>query len=190
MRPLLCLIPLLCMAAAPPSPTLTEDEQAQLDKGKIVVRHEETDSGGRVTAITRVAAAPRVVLDEVMDVEAREPESSVLTSVEVYRREQSPDVTGATFTLTILGGKTVFSILYDCHRDQGYCTYVLDPSKKNDIVSSDGYYLVLPDGSGTRLVYASRADTGKSMPGWMKRWIAGSSLESQVDGIRKRAEAR
>lgn len=190
MRPLLCMIALLCVAAAPAAPTLTQGEQKDFDKGKIVVRHEETDSGGRVTAVTHVSAPPAVVLDEVMNLEARQPESSVLTSVEIYRKQSAPDVTGATFTLTILGGKTVFSILYDCHRDQGYCTYTLDPSKKNDIVSSDGYYLVLPDGSGTRLVYASRADTGRSMPGWMKRWIAGSSLQGQVDGIRKRAEAR
>jgi len=177
-------------AGAPTPPQLDDKEEARLDKGKIVVRHEDTPTGGRVTAIATVQAPPRKVLDEVMNLEARVPESSVLTSVEVYERTAAPDVTAATFTITVLGSDTVFSIRYDCQRDQGFCTYALDPSKENDIVSSDGYYLVVPEGTGTRLVYASRADTGRSMPGWMRRWIAGSSLEGQVDGIRKRAEGR
>lgn len=189
-KPLFLACALLCVAAAPPVPTLDANETVKYDKGKIVLRHELTDQGGRTTAVARVNASPRQVIDAIMDLEKRPDESSVLSSVERYRHEQSPEVIGATFTVTVLGSDTVFSILYDCHRDEGYCTYALDPSKLQDIVFADGYYRAVPDGSGSRMVFSSRADTGRSMPGWMRRWIAGSSLEGQVDGIRKRAEAR
>lgn len=188
MRRLLLAVSLLCLAAAPTPTEPTPDEAEKLDKGKIVLRHEATDQGGRVTAIADVKAAPRTVLDAVMDLEARPDESSVLTSVDVYERTASPDVTGAKFLVTVMGSQTVFHIRYDCHRDDGYCTYALDPSKDNDIVSSDGYYLVLPRGSGSRLYYSSRTVTGRSLPGWVQRWLAGNALEGQVEGVRKRAE--
>ncbi|MFK7931782.1 MAG: hypothetical protein AB8H79_26635 [Myxococcota bacterium] len=190
MKRLLTLAAALCIAAAPPSPTLTDSEQGKFDKGQVVVRHAPSDSGGGVTAIAKVQAPPSVVLDEVMNLKARPSESSTLSSVEIYRKDAAPDRTGATFTVTVMGSNTVFSILYDCHRSKGYCTYTLDPTRENDLVSVVGHYLVVPEGTGTRLVYSSQAETGKSMPNWVRRWIAGSSLSSQVQGIRKRAEAR
>lgn len=186
---LLPLVAAVGLAAAPPSPTLTEDETARYAEGKVVIRHEDTPRGGRATAVLRVEAPPRAVIDAIMDLQKRPEESSVLTSVEVYRHDPAPEVIGATFTVTVLGSSTVFSILYDCHRDEGYCTYKLDPSKPQDIVHADGYYLVLPERGGTRMVFSTRADTGRSMPGWMRRWIAGSSLEGQVKGMKERAES-
>ena len=190
MKRLLLCLSLVCVAAKPAAPSLTENESSKLAKGQIVVRHADSEQGGGVTAVALVNAPPRKVLDEVMRVEARPAESSALTSVEVYLKQATPDRTGATFTVTVMGSNTVFSILYDCHRAEGYCTYALDPTKKNDLVRADGHYLVVAEGDRTRLVYSSRAETGRSMPGWIRRWIAGSSLSSQVEGIRKRAETK
>ena len=190
MRPVLALIPLLCLAAAPPSYTLTADEEAKLAQGKVVVRHSDSATGGGVVAFANVAAAPAIVLDEAMDLQDRVAENSTITGLDIYHRSAEPEELGAQWTLTILGSKMVFSILYACRRDDGYCTYTLDGSRPNDLVAAAGHYVVLPHEGGTRLVYASKTESGRSMPGWMRRWIASNSLQSQVDGIRTRAEAR
>lgn len=177
--------------AAPPSPpSISEDEAKQIAKGQVVIQHEQSGQAGRATAILWVEASPRRVLDEVMDLEKRQDESSVVTGVTRYRHDPSPEVIGATFTITVMGSNTVFHLLYQCRRDAGYCTFALDPSKKSDLISADGYYLVRPEGTGTMLFYASRSNTGRNVPGWIARWLAGSSLKGQVQAIRDRAEAK
>jgi hypothetical protein len=186
-RTLLLLAPLLCLAAAPPSYTVTPDEEAQLAKGQIVVRHLPADTGGGVVAFVDIAAPPARVLDAAMDLRARVDENSTITGLELYLEQPAPERVGAKWTLTVFGSNVVFHLLYDCARDKGYCTFALDPSKPNDIVASTGHYVALPRDGGTRLIYASNNDTGRSMPGFIRRWIAGSSLNGQVDGIRKRA---
>lgn len=176
--------------AAPPTYTLTRDEVAALDEGEIVVRRQDSETGGGAVGIAQVAAPPEVVLDEVMNFEARVSEVGSLRSVERYSKEPHPGTIGAKWTLSMLGISVVFHTLYDCHRDEGYCAFSLDPTKPNDLEAAEGHYLVTPRGSGTRLVYANRMESGQFVPGWMRRWLAGRSLRQQVDGIRKRAEAR
>lgn len=188
MRALFLVIAPLCMAAAPPSYTLTESEEAQLDKGKVVVRHQDASTGGGVVAFVDVKAPPRKVLDTVMDLQARVEENGAITDLDLYLQESDPERIGATWTLSVLGSKVIFHLLYSCEREEGFCTYTLDPDKESDLVSSDGHYVVLPRAEGTRLIYASNTDTGRSMPGFLRRWIAGSSLNTQVEGIRTRAE--
>jgi len=188
-RALLPLAPLLCLAAAPPSYTLTEAEEAKVTKGQVVVRHLPADTGGGVVAFVDIQAPPPVVLNAVMDLQARVEETSAITDLDIYLQQSAPERIGARWTLSVLGTTVVFHLIYDCARDQGFCTYALDPSKQNDLVSSDGHYVALPIAGGTRLIYASNTDSGRSMPGFIRRWIAGSSLNSQVEGIRARALA-
>ena len=125
-----------------------------------------------------------------MNLEPRVAENRGIRAVELYAQESRPELIGARWTMSVPGISVVFHLLYDCHRDEGYCTFSLDPTKPNDLEECEGHYLVTPRGSGTRLVYASRSDTGRSLPGWLRRWLAERSLRRQVDGIRKRAEAR
>lgn len=176
--------------AAPPTYTLTRDEAAALDEGEIVVRRQESGAVTGAIGIVQVAASPRIVLEEVMNLEARVSEVGSLRSVELYSEEGLPGPIGVRWTLSVLGISVVFHLLYDCHLDEGYCSFWLDPTQPNDVEAAEGHYLVTPRGEGTRLVYANRTDTGRSVPGWLRRWLAGRSLRQQVDGIRKRAEAR
>jgi hypothetical protein len=187
---LMILLTLLCAAAAPPTYVVSEAESAKLDKGQVVVRHEPAENGGGVVAFVDIPAPTNVVLDAVMDLAARVEENGAITGLDIYLTEPSPERIGAEWTLSVIGTKVVFNLIYECHRTQGFCTYWLDESRKNDIVSSTGHYVVLPHGAGTRLIYASNTDTGRSMPGFIRRWIAGSSLNTQVEGIRKRATPR
>lgn len=180
----------LAGAAPPPAYTVTAEEEARLTKGEVVIRHTDTEAGASVVAFANVRATPANVLAEAMDLADRKAENNTITGLDIYFRQAAPERLGARWELTIMGSKIVFHALYDCFRDQGYCSYTLDPSKSNDLALSEGHYVVVPTSTGTRLIYASKTDSGRSMPGWIRRWIAGSSLTSQVEGIRKRAEAR
>ncbi|MDJ0850418.1 MAG: SRPBCC family protein [Myxococcota bacterium] len=175
--------------SAPAQETRSEDESA-LDAGEILIRGEERGAGGLIVATAHCAAPPAIVLDEVMNLEARVAENRSLRGVEIYLREHTPQRVGARWELSVFGFSVVFHVLYTCRRDADTCSYRLDPDRPNDVEASEGEYRVEPRGSGTRLVYTSRTDAGPAFPRWLRRWIAGRSLRQQVEGIRKRAEAR
>jgi len=186
----LCLWTALTFAAPPPAYVVTPEEEARLAKGEVVIRHSDSESGASVVAFANVKASPADALAEAMDLADRKAENNTITGLDIYLKQESPERLGARWELTIMGSKIVFHAIYECHRPQGYCSYALDPTRPNDLAVSEGHYVAVSHSGGSRLIYVSRTDSGRSMPGWIRRWIASSSLTSQVEGIRKRAEAR
>lgn len=173
---------------------LTDKELKALEARKPVIRDATGAKGGAITAIVDVNAPPEVTMAAVMDLPARLRDNSTITGLDVYADDRGPGVAvpheaGAEWTLTIMGSSIRFSILYFCRPEAHVCTFSLDPSRESDIVSSTGSYRAYPRPGGTRLVYSSSTDSGRSLPRWLKRWISGQSLTSQILGFRDRAEA-
>jgi hypothetical protein len=187
---------LIALLLAGASPTragtrapLPEDESA-LEAGEIVIRGPQRAAGEAVVATVNIAAPPPVVLEEVMNLEARVAENRGLRTLEIYLRDSNPERIGAHWTASVFGFGFEYHVLYTCRRDEGTCTYRLDPDRPNDVQASEGDYVVVPHGSGSRLVFTSRTDIGSSVPGWLRRWIAQRALRRQMEGIRQRAEGR
>lgn len=182
---------LLLVAAAPMPPplSLTAEEEEALDRREIVVRSDLADpTGGSATGVIEVAAPVERTLAAVMDLRARVGEISGLKGLEEYGR--GPDWVGARWTVRVLTTTVVFHVRYAIDADRGLVSYTLDPSQSpNDIVRTEGSYQLLPIDGGTRLIYRSSSDSGRSVPTWLKRWLANEALTQQLTGIRKRAEA-
>lgn len=185
---LLTLWLLFRVALASPLPNidLTEDEVATLAKREMVVRMDESDQGGTTTAVIDVNAPAAKVLAAVLDVEARKHEVGSIKEVEVYHRSDTG--LGARFEMKVFGKTIVLHTTYVVAADGTYCTYALDETKENDIVATEGVYAVKPQGEGSRLVYHGITDTGRSVPLWLRKWLATGQLEDQLEGIRDRAE--
>lgn len=186
---LLLLTALAAVPDTPPAPLeLTADELATLAKGDVAVRYVEADSGGGVVGFIDLPASKDAVWAAIFDMEARVGEISGLKSVEVY--ERSPERLGVKWVISVIGSQVVFHLLYDLDPANGWCRYRLDTSKENDVVDVQGAYQLLPDGDRTRLVYRSETDSGRRVPGFVKRWLASDSLTQQLEGIKARAGAR
>ncbi len=187
---LLLLIPTLALGSVPdtrPAPiALTDSEQSAVSRGKIVIRNEDTPTGGMVTGVADIDATPAAVWAALFDFEARVSELGALEAVSTYR-EGEP--LGVRWELKVFGTSVIFHNLY--HRDEaaGWSRYSLDAEKKNDLVSVEGAYQVYTVGDKTRLVYRSMTDSGRSIPSFIKNWLGSRSLNAQLDGIRNRAQA-
>ena len=168
----------------PPAPvTLTEGEQAALRKGGVVVRYGGDER--QTLAVVDVAASPDQTIQAVMDLPARVSDIGSLSAVELYA-QQGEDVS-ARWTMSIAMVSVVFHIRYDCDMANHWCVYRLDPSKDNDIESSNGSYQAYALASGTRLVY--RTDSiAAGAPEWVRKRLADNAAKEMLGGMKTRAE--
>lgn len=183
----LAMLPLLMAAAPDERPQLTADEAKTLADGDIVVRQETTETGALTVSIVDIDASCEAVLDAVLDVKARKDEVGSITDVTYYLEEEAR--LGVIFDLSVVGVAVRFHTLYEIDRARHLAAYALDPSKENDVVSSEGFYQCFAEGEGARLVYAGNSDSGRRVPGWLKRWMTTGALQDQLEGIRTRAQA-
>lgn len=183
----LLLLPVLMAATPGEMPELSESELATLEKRGVVVRQETSETGALTVAIVDVKASPSATLDAVLDVKSRVDEVGSIDEVSYYREE--PPHLGVTFGLSVMGVGVTFHTLYETDRETHLARYALDPSKEHDVVKAEGFYQCFAEGEGTRLVYAGDSDSGRRVPGWIKRWMTTGALNDQLEGIRTRAEA-
>lgn len=187
---LLVLVPWLCAAipSAPPPPLeLTADEVALLASREIVVRIDAGDTGGGATGVVDVAAPIGAAWDALLDLRARVGEISGLRAVEYTVQE--PRQLGARWELKVLTSTIVFHVLYELDPERRWVRYALDGSRANDLVAVEGAYQLYEVPGGTRIVYRSEMDSGRPVPGFVKRWLAVDGLTQQLTGVRARAEA-
>ena len=172
-----------------PAPLDLEDtEIKQLAKGHIPVRFTDGGTSGGVIGIVDIAASEDEVWKAVMDVKARVGEISGLREVNLY--EDTSEKLGVQWVLSVFGTGVTFHIRYDLDGSKRWCRYRLDTSRENDLVDVQGAYQIYRVGEKTRLVYRSETESGRRVPGFVKRWLASDSLTSQLEGIKARAEAR
>ena len=173
------------LAAVPPPLSVTAAEQEVLREGEIVVR----DSGdGAVVGVVDLGAAPPVVLEEVMNLEARVAEVGPIQDITVYARDATG--VGARWEVGMFGVSAVFHVRYTVDTESGWCTFSLDGTKENEIASTAGSYQVYASGTGTRLVYRSEASAEGSTPAWLRDFLTSRSMRQQLTGIAARAERR
>lgn len=180
----------LAFAGAPAPISVTPEEARQLAAREIVVR--PAGGSGSTVAIMDVRSTPEKALAAVLDIPPRAKEVGAITRAEAYGHSPDkarPTHMGASFDLSVLGTKTTFNIEYSIDWSAGYTTYHLDPTRHNDISSSNGSYQVYAlDAQTTRLVYRSEVATTGYVPGWVKEKLSSGPLKDLLTGFRGRAE--
>lgn len=183
---MIALLSLAVLAAAPPTVELSADELAKLAAREVVTRQDPTDGGTYTIGVIDVNAPTGKTFDAVVDFEARIGEVGGLESVTRYLNE--PKRVGARWELVVVGKRVSFTTIYDLDRAAGIAAYAMDKTQPNDLERVEGSYVVLPNGTGSRIVYRSIADSGMYVPGWIRSWLANSSLVEVLEGMRARAE--
>src|SRR5262249_3114192 len=157
---------------APPAISLTPEEEATLSRHEIVIRTDLSDeTGGTVLGVVEVAAPPDKTMAAILDLRSRVGEITGIKGLEEHGRGEN--WVGARWEVKVLTSSLVFHVRYEVDREKGLVVYALDPTQSpNEIVRAEGSYQLIPTGSGTRIVYRSTSDSGRSLPGWLKRWVA------------------
>lgn len=170
---------------SPPAPlALSAEEQAVIAQAGIVIRHDP--NSGDTIGVVDVKAPPASTLAAVLDLSARAKEVTGLRAVEIY--ERGPSTLAARMEMGLAVYQARFHVTYAWDEASGWCTWELDPRHPNDITDTAGSYQVLPQGSGTRLVYRSHSGGGAMTPDWLKRKLAYSAARDMLSGMRTRAE--
>jgi hypothetical protein len=95
---------------------------------------------------------------------------------------------GAKFSLRVMGSSIVFHVSYEIDRPGLWAVSVLDETKETDLISVYASYQVVATETGSRIIYRSQSDSGRSIPRWISTWLANNALKDQLTGIRARAE--
>ena len=164
---------------------LTEAENTALQANEMVIRESAV---GSVIGIVHIKAPPRVVLEEVVNLQARVEEVSLIDDIELYIDEN--DQKGVRWEVSMVGIDVQFHVLYQIDWENGWCSFDLDPTKENSISASSGSYKTEPIANGTRLYYRSHASSSNAAPSWVRKTLTQHSMKQQINGIKARAEAR
>ncbi len=192
---MMLLWPAMALATLPPPPApldLTADELSTLADRDVAIRLEQNDTGGLSVGIIEVNATPSQTMDAILDLPPRVSETGALKEVEVYgsapAADGNPETMGAKFSLRVMGTSIVFHVSYEIDRPGLWAVSVLDETKENDLVSVYASYQVVSTETGSRIIYRSQSDSGRSIPRWISTWLANNALKDQLTGIRARAE--
>jgi len=169
----------------PEALNLSEAEKSALQANEMIIRDA---SAGTAIGVIHINADPRVVLEEVVNLQARVEEVSLIDGLELYIDEN--DKKGARWELSMAGIDVQFHVVYQINWDNGWCTFDLDPTKDNSITDSSGSYKTEPIPDGTRLYYRSYAASANPAPNWVRKALSQHSMKQQLKGIKARAEAR
>ena len=192
---MLVLWPMLAFAGMPEAPaplSLTADELSTLSDRDVAIRLEESEGGGISVGIIDVNATPAAAMDAILDLPPRVDETGALKEVTVSGQQAAagdePEKMDARFALRVMGTSVVFHVNYLIDRPGGWAVSTLDESQENDLVSVYASYQVFATDTGSRIIYRSQSESGRSIPQWIKRWLANNALKDQLTGIRARAE--
>ncbi|MGB0638448.1 MAG: hypothetical protein ACPGTU_03885 [Myxococcota bacterium] len=175
----------VCLAAAPAPLQLTPDEEKLVASGELVVR----DGGsGKITAIVDLPVSNQIVMEEILNLQARVKEVSSIQDLHMYKREA--DTLGAKWTVGMMGIESQFHVLYTFDYASGWITFRMDESRANELKAAAGSYQTYRSNGKTRLIYRCDASPQSAVPDWMREMLTGRAMRQQIDGIDRRSRER
>ncbi len=189
MAPLMVLL----LAASPPEVEVTEEEEAVLAEGKMVIRSGVDGIPWKMLGIIDVDAKPAKVWEEILDFDARLAENKPAKDYEMYRDEQVGGIRemSARWDLKVLGQEITYYNNYHYDAAASFLWFDLDEDKESDLVKVDGSYYVIPSPTnegGSRLIYLVETDTGRKLPESFRVFLGGHGLKDMLKAIKARAE--
>jgi len=164
---------------------LTPNEERLVGSGELVVRDE---GSGKVTAIVDLPASNQIVMEEILNLQARVKEVSSIQALDMYKREA--DTIGVQWTVGMMGLESQFHVLYTFDYATGWITFQMDESQVNELKAAAGSYQTYQAGEKTRLIYRCDASPQSAVPDWMREMLTGRAMRQQIDGIGRRSQNR
>jgi ribosome-associated toxin RatA of RatAB toxin-antitoxin module len=169
-----------------------EAEWQRLSKGDVLIRHENSEDGGAgiANAAALLPNSPGQVWAVLTDFETWPDFMPLIRDTRVTRRlggrawvEQEYRVVARTLRHTTI---------YDFAPAQGRLSWQLDSEAPHDIAATQGRWQFVPfaDGEQTLLRYRAAMDPGRSLPGFLRRFLRQRSLEGLITALRDETARR
>jgi hypothetical protein len=192
----LIMLTLVCPAVAteiPDPPELTEDEEARLADGKLVVHKGLDGTPWKVLGVIEIDAAPTTVWDQILDMDTRVEDNKSAKSYEVYGDTTEGGLRHlyVTMTLQVVGRPIVYYNHYRIDAAGSYMWFTLDEDKESDLKRCDGSYHVIPspqNEGGSRLIYVLDTEPATSLPETLRVLMATKGLKAMLTSVKARAE--
>ncbi len=174
---------------APPPVVLSAADLTTLSAGKVVLKQQQVESGGRGVAIMNIKATPAKIWSKVVDY-AHYP-TMVDKVAECGNYRVSGENLYTRFVLSVVGTEVEYFIKHTYRPDQNYLTWTLDYSRKSDLHDSVGYWRVTPlaaDPPLSRLEYSVDIRFSGYVPGFVQDIIAKKGITDATSWVKRETE--
>jgi hypothetical protein len=181
------MIPLLLAAAAVPA--FDVESLARLrDRSTVAEAHLGEGNAGSSRAWTVARCSPEAVWKVITDHSRFAEFMPHLKSVEVSRRTESGE--RALQTVDAVFSTARYALDYSWDAGTLRVDYRLAQDVPHDVAAIEGHWQLWAFEGGTLIEYVSEVDIGRSVPGFVRRYLAESGARNAVEAVRDRAESR
>ena len=174
---------------APPAVTLTAADQATVASGKVVLKQQQVESGGRGVAIMDIAAPPEKIWAKILDY--GQYAKMVDKVAECGNYKVAGDHLYTRFVLRVMGVDVEYFIDHRYTPGSNYLTWPLDYSRKSDLDDSVGYWRVTPQAATpprSRLEYSVDIRFTGYVPGFVADMISKKGLTDATSWVKRESE--
>jgi len=172
---------------------LTPGTIARLEAGEVVVVNqaytdEQGHSQGQGVAMILINKPRCEVWRHLIDYSAWPQFMPKINKATVYRRDG--DKVNVEFSLKIWIKEITFSTRRTHNPLAGCVTWVMDRDRENDIVDTQGAWLVKAHGKNQSiLIYTVKIDSGLKVPKKVTEWLAGRDMPGALRAMKMRVES-
>lgn len=173
----------------PPPVALEAGDLATLAAGKVVLKQQKVESGGRGVAFMDISATPTRIWSKITDY-ANYPKM-VGRVAECSNYRVSGDHIFTRFVLDVMGSEVEYFIDHTYRPDKGYLTWTLDYTRKSDLDDSVGYWRVTPQSTEplrTRLEYSVDIRFTGYVPGFIADMVSKKGLTDATSWVKRESE--
>ena len=181
------MLPLL-IAALTTLPALDTLSRARLHAGRVLVEsHQDGVDKGSARALAWANCPSEKVWAVITD-HARFPEFMPhLKSAQVSGRSAKGERVIQEVDAVISTVRYTLDFVFN--KDAQRVDFALDKAVPHDIADARGHWQLWPFQGGTLIEYLSAVELGRSVPGFIRDYLAERGTEDAVDAVRKRAES-
>ena len=176
------LAAILLAAAIPP---LGAEALARLQAGRVVVESEDHGTAGSAHAWALARCAPEAIWAVITD-HAHFPDFVPhLKKMEILQHSESAERSVQTVDAVVATVRYALDYRFD--KEHFRIDYQLAPDLPHDIAAARGAWQLWPTSDGTIIEYSSAVDTGRSVPGFIRSYLARSAASDLLEAVRTRA---
>jgi ribosome-associated toxin RatA of RatAB toxin-antitoxin module len=137
----------------------------------------------------RIAAPPAAIMAVIADVAAYPEWAEGVRSADVVAVDPEGRPERAAFRVGMAGIEAAYTLAYTYTPDEGGVSWTTE-SASGAVEDVGGEYRLRVDGSETVVTYALRVEPAIALPGYLKRHVERSIVETALQGLKWRVEGR
>ncbi|SRR5260221_3895898 len=169
-------------------PALSDETLAKLHNGRVVVESRDEGSSGSAHAWALTRCPPEAIWAVITD-HAHFPDFVPhLKKLEILQHTDGAE--RALQTVDAVVATVRYALDYRFDKEHLRIDYQLAPDLPHDIAAARGSWQLWPASDGTLIEYSSAVDTGRSVPGFIRSYLAKSAAADLLEAVRARSLRR